>query len=144
MKLILQPNMWSCLPTCVSMLTDQSLADIYTYVGHDGSEELFPDEPFPMNHQSFTVNEIMDYLLEGGWLPVYLWNEDGNTLRFSLRMSMWLAKYNAILLSGPEKPHAVVWCRDEKMVWNPLGFKTKINEFPCIAAILLPEKKNDA
>jgi hypothetical protein len=138
MRLILQPTMYSCLPACVAMLTGRPITDVYDFVGHDGSDIIYPDEPFPMCHRSFIIPEMIDCLIHWGYYPVSIWDEDSP--RFQLRLMLHLQKYNAILLGDSEAhPHACVWCREEKKVFNPIGFKSELVAFPVEYAILLPK-----
>lgn len=59
MKLQLQPNRWSCLPTSLAILLDIDVARIFDILGHDGGEILWPQFPDPHKRRSFHIQEIM-------------------------------------------------------------------------------------
>ena len=60
MKLIKQPNNWSCTATAVAMLLDCEIKDIFNWVGHDGSAIIFPDLPDPSCRKGIHIQEIID------------------------------------------------------------------------------------
>lgn len=62
MKLIIQPNHWTCLPTSVAMLLDKKLETVLDYIGHDGSEIAWPSKPEPQCRRAFHIQEIVDYV----------------------------------------------------------------------------------
>ncbi len=66
MELLKQPNRWSCLPTAMAMITDQSVDMIINQIGHDGSEILWPDLPEPRCRRSFHIQEMVDIALASG------------------------------------------------------------------------------
>lgn len=142
MKMFLQPNAWSCLPASVCMVTGCSFASILAYVGHDGSTLLYPDCEPPMDRRSFSVQEMIDFCLSIGWLPVTIWEDTDASPLFSLRIGSYLQKHNAILLGGGEKPHAVAWCYREQLVYNPVGYKSRLDEFELEYVILFPETRH--
>lgn len=140
MRMLVQPTMWSCLPTCVAMLTELPIADIYDFCGHDGSEIVYPDEPYPMDHRSFTVQEMIDFLLASGYYPCTIWPEDDSAdsrSRWEKRLMLHLQQYDAIVVGTVPHAHAVVWNHVEKQLYNPLGYKSTLAEFQIDYAILI-------
>jgi hypothetical protein len=68
MRLLTQPNKWTCLPTSVAMLMNVSLDDIFKYLGHDGSDIVWPHLSDPQNRRAFHIQEMIDFALEGNYL----------------------------------------------------------------------------
>lgn len=66
MKLIKQPNRWSCLPTAFAMALDVPLEDIIAYVGHDGGELKWPALPEPFCRRCFHIQELVNYCYAKG------------------------------------------------------------------------------
>lgn len=61
MKQQTQPNEWSCLPTSFAIVTGVKVDNIFKWLGHDGSERVFPDRPEPYCRKSFHPQELTDY-----------------------------------------------------------------------------------
>lgn len=61
-----QPTPWSCLPAATAVVVGCKVEEIFSYLGHDGSEIWFPLEAEPYNHRCFHVQEIADYLYSRG------------------------------------------------------------------------------
>lgn len=61
MKLQLQPNRWSCLPTSFAMALDVQLSTVLAIIGHDGSEIIsqWSDYREPYNRRSFHLQELI-------------------------------------------------------------------------------------
>lgn len=60
MRLIKKPNRWSCILSAFSMALD--IADqqhLIDFVGHDGSEIIFPGLPEPMCRRGFHHQELI-------------------------------------------------------------------------------------
>lgn len=66
MKLQKQPNRWSCLPTSFAMLLDVDVHEIFNYLGHDGSEVIWPDHPIQYRHRGFHIQEMYHFALSKG------------------------------------------------------------------------------
>jgi hypothetical protein len=60
MKLIRQPNRWSCLPTAFAIALDVSYDSIIKAIGHDGSKKIWPGLPEPRCRRSFHIREMID------------------------------------------------------------------------------------
>ncbi len=115
-----QPNSWSCYPTCLSMMSGQTLETIYSIIGHDGSE-TWPGRP--LNKRCFTGTEIIlaAYYLEMALvaLPVAPFVDEGLDNQTLLRM---LNTHDAILagistVSG--HAHAIYWSRSRQCAIDP-------------------------
>jgi len=60
MRLILQPNSWSCTIAAAAMVLDTSIKNLVEMIGHDGSEIMFPELPEPGKRRGFHIQEIVD------------------------------------------------------------------------------------
>jgi len=63
-KLIKQPNGWTCAAACVCMLTGTELEDFYQFCGHDGSEPVPVSVKHSIGVRCFTLQELAGYLLK--------------------------------------------------------------------------------
>jgi len=57
-RLIEQPTRWSCLATAWAMVLDCELDKLFTQIGHDGSEILYPSQPEPECRRAFHPSEF--------------------------------------------------------------------------------------
>lgn len=64
MRLQKQPNNWSCLPTAFAIVLNVDVPVIFKYLGHDGSEIIFPERESPYNRKAFHPQELVEYALE--------------------------------------------------------------------------------
>jgi hypothetical protein len=66
MKLIVQPNGWSCLPTAFAIALGVEFDFITKFVEHDGSQVVWPNLPEPERRRGFHIQEMIDvaYSLE--------------------------------------------------------------------------------
>ena len=58
-----QPNGWSCLPTAFASIVEEPVEDVFDYIGHNGSQILWPDLEEPMCRRSFHIQEMYAYCL---------------------------------------------------------------------------------
>lgn len=144
MKLIKQPNRWSCFPTSLAMVLNCELDYIIRSLGHDGSMIVNPTAPEPLNRRAFHPQELQDFL----WRHNYFWSEwqvnpaldIGDNLQ-PLRiytdeernkiLSNLLSSHKAILVGDSPYNgylHAVAWNR--KLIYDPNGMRYPIEEFP--------------
>lgn len=138
MKLIKQPNRWSCLPTSFAMALDVSLKEIIDYLGHDGSEKIFPDRKEPHCRRAFHSQELIDYAWTSLDVPVVQFDTqaismnlmcDTYTINYKGEIEGWLKrKYRKVLsgISKPNRPHAVA-CDEHGLVYDPNGTKYTLN-----------------
>ncbi len=64
MRLQIQPNNWSCLPTALAIILDEPLSSVIRAIGHDGSEIVWPNLSEPDNRRGFHVQEIIDITIQ--------------------------------------------------------------------------------
>ena len=67
MDMIPQRNRWSCSIAAAAMVTGLTIHDFIKYIGHDGSDIVFPDLPSPLCRKGFTTAEIIDAAMSLGW-----------------------------------------------------------------------------
>jgi len=67
----IQPNRWSCLPTAFAMAMGEPVKDIMDYLGHDGSEIIWPDLPEPKCRRAFHPQEIVMFAFMRGWAAIH-------------------------------------------------------------------------
>lgn len=137
MRIQIQPNKWSCLPTAFAIATDISIAKVIRAVGHDGSEIIFPEYEEPYCRRSFHPQELMDMCLLKGFAVVPIEQQPTvmvkdrvhNVPIYSKRMDYYLSNYTGVLtgISQTGKPHAVAW--NGQRVLDPNGAEYNITNF---------------
>lgn len=104
-----QPNGWSCLPTCLAMLTDIPYSKIIEIIGHDGSEIIYPTYKEPECRKAFELEEIKDAAFSLGFSLLEITLREGDDAR--------LDKYllHPCIVCGSwasMRYHAVAWFGD--------------------------------
>lgn len=137
---MLQPTLWSCLPTSFGMVLEYTPKEMFERIGHDGSEIIAPEQPEPRNRRWFHPQECVDIAVACFRFPVAIeprpvsCNEDGSNV-FELpfngeRVAFYLQR--PCVLVGQTKTgknHAVAWCPKEMRIFDPDGFKCDFDEF---------------
>lgn len=59
-KLQYQPNLWSCLPTAFAMCFGIEVERLMSYVGHDGSEIIWPELLEPYCRRGYHIQEMVE------------------------------------------------------------------------------------
>lgn len=59
MRLVLQPNLWSCLPAAFATALGCELEFLLDKVGHDGSRIVWPALGEPLRRRSFHIQEMV-------------------------------------------------------------------------------------
>lgn len=67
MRLLTQPNCWTCCATAYAMLMDLTIEDVFHEAGHDGSEIVFPELPEPACHRGHVPYEFTEQALLFGY-----------------------------------------------------------------------------
>lgn len=125
MRLIKQPNNWSCTATAVSMLLDCKIEDIFNRVGHTGSEIIFPNLPDPAGRKGIHIQEIIDFV---PLIPIEYepWQTPNGVDKYPVYTDYKSRFYNHLnlepgLIVGVAKDHwhTVAW--DGKRVYDPQG-----------------------
>lgn len=67
-------NNWSCLPSAFGICMGVTLEKMIELIGHDGSAEIWPRDPSPLNRRGFHIQEILHacYKLNYFAMPVAL------------------------------------------------------------------------
>lgn len=148
MKMLLQDNAWSCVPTAFAMVLDILPKDIYNLLDHDGSEILYPELRDPYARRGFHVQEMIVCCLKLGVFPVALDREvelippmDVNDvslsdavhtpriLSFDAHLEHYLGLRSGVLIGWiNHHHHAVAWCHKEQRIFDPTGLKRNLNE----------------
>lgn len=149
MKIQIQPNKWSCLPTAFAIATGIPIEKIIEYVGHDGSDIIFPEYEEPYCRRSFHPQELIDVCLQKNFMVVPIEKQPKVIAKHSIhnvpmhrnRMSRYLLNYTGVLvgMNQEDRPHAVAW--DGNRVLDPNGTEYHIIDFT-IETIFLIVKFN--
>jgi hypothetical protein len=140
MKLIRQPNKWSCLPTAFAMAMEVELDWLIKQIGHDGSEILYPDLKDPERRRSFHHQEIIQVALRNDFtvtplIPNYtLFPGKGENHRLDISVSddilfELMSRYSGVLVGETYSGlrHAVAW--DRHIILDPNGWKYNRDRF---------------
>lgn len=139
MRLIRQPNLWSCLPTSLAMVLSKSVEEIIDNIGHDGSEVCWPELPEPKCRRCFNMQEIIDVAILQGYslTPIDALPSNGPALGHerltyseevaSLRINSYLKGFGGIITGKlpTNMSHAVAWSKE--FVYDPVGTMYKLH-----------------
>lgn len=143
MEMQLQPNRWTCVPAAFAIATNTSITDIFDFIGHDGSEILWPQLNEPFRRRSFHIQEMIDYCLDLDVYPVeiqaapFTWPEgidEESVLEISLVVPIerYLQTRIGVICGEIDgNRHAVAW--DRNQCFNPTGYKHSITEIDIMA-----------
>ena len=131
MILLTQPNSWSCSLAAAAMVTDISIEELTTLIGHDGSAIVNPDLPSPANRKGFHNQEIIDAVLRLGFAvtPIHphpiqtVYGYDEYVLPFDeQRFHNHLKCCDGMLCGKARKYwHAVAWDHSSGKIYDPQG-----------------------
>jgi len=135
MKMIEQPSRWSCLATSWAMVLDVPVEVLFTLVGHDGGEILYPSSPEPARRRSFHPAEFIHPALGAGFavVPVerrpcwrnpeggvdYVKHAGGNDRMIATFMS----RFDGVITGETPRglSHAVAWDHRARLIHDPSG-----------------------
>ena len=137
MRLIKQPNSWSCTFAALAMLLDAPLFEIYDWVGHDGSKIIHPELTDPASRKGLHIQECIDILHCFGHsmtpIEVEPWQTADGINEFKIekwalflnnttRLQYYL-KHNSGLLVGKAKKywHTMAFDYETQRVYDPNG-----------------------
>ena len=63
MRKIVQPNSWSSLPCAFASIVKKDVGDVFDFLGHDGSEIIFPTLRDPFCRRGFHIQEMYSWCL---------------------------------------------------------------------------------
>ncbi len=129
MKLIRQPNAWSCTIASAAMVMGTSIEELIEEIGHDGSAIINPDFKSPGNRKGFHIQEIIDAAWSRGYTvtPIdavpcqTVKGDDVFKLNFPEERLLTYLKYNQGLLMGKSTNywHCVAW--NKVNIFDPRG-----------------------
>lgn len=136
MKLLLQHNAWSCLPTAFAMALDVLPKEIMECCGHDGSEIIWPDLPEPRCRRAFSIHEMIDYCLSQLVYPVEIdanpsyGPDDEHLLEIENRLDDYtLVRPGVFVGEINGKRHAVAWDYKTQKIFDPDGCQYEKERF---------------
>lgn len=159
---ILSPNRWSCLPVSfANVLTSigipTTLEDICKYVGHTGSEDLYPHLTIPESKRGFHIQEMTDYCLYKDVnvinivpLPYHTpyrfpdleiiidFHQHGHPVSHEARLMEYLSKYHGVIVGKSMHnyaAHAVSW--DTNKMHDPSGYEISFDHFQILHFYIL-------
>lgn len=123
------------------MVTQTTVESVFGYLGHDGSEILWPDLPEPLKRRAFHIEEMQYAAYHYGWclVPYYLGVNycplpDSKVAEYDFRDKFKLAlrNYDGILLGnyvGRSNQHAVAWNAKEQRIYDPSNHYAPLEAF---------------
>lgn len=131
MKLIRNPNPWSCMLCSVAMVLDMEIIELIRKIGHNGSKVVFPVLPEPGRRRGFHLQEFITIAIDRGFavtpieaLPYA--TPDGkheypiNFPDFKIRFQKYMIGVPGILTGlARQWRHAVAW--NGKDIYDPRG-----------------------
>jgi hypothetical protein len=138
MKIQIQPNSWSCLPTAFAIILDVDVRSIFDILGHDGSKIIDSTIPEPYGRKSFHYQEMVDYCLLNGYSVTEIQKQPISENKYGLtwpvevsdeRFLYYIHNYRGVLIGKGKsgQSHAVAW--SEHTVFDPNGTVYNFNEF---------------
>lgn len=111
LKLIRQPNNYTCIAACAAMVTHTTLEEFIKFAGHDGSDNS-PDSPHPDKRRGFGITELAAYLSLHGYHLGCWFDADMERPKDvqAETLSIWSVKS---LTLPPPNEHVVVWTGKE-------------------------------
>lgn len=144
MKLLQQPNRWSCVPTAFAMTANLTAEEFIFRLGHDGSEILWPSLEEPLKRKGFSINECLVAAIPKlyAYLPTISCYCPGPNLpeciiRFKPDYIKHLIKGQVAILAGTVSGHrhCVAW--NGEKVFDPNGTIYGIDRFTIEQAYLM-------
>ena len=140
MKLQVQPNRWSCFATSVAMVLDIPLDKFFRLVGHDGSENIWPNKKDPHRRRGIHPQEAMLACAKLGYSMVPLernpfvmdYDPGACEICHCKRIKVIQAPFDHLLplTQGVMRfgSHAVAW--DGKNIFDPNGTVRMLHDLP--------------
>lgn len=132
------PNGWSCLPCSFATVLGVTLEEILEYVGHNGSDIMWPELPEPKCRKGFHIQEMISFSFEKGRtvtpfepVPLSIPVEGAKpciiTFRYGAqnRMNSLLTGRNGVLEGNG---HAVAWYNG--IIHDPALGINRLEDFP--------------
>lgn len=133
MRILLQPNSWSCLPTALAMVLDEPVEELIKEIGHNGSEDI----EFSLRAKTkkgFHIQELTKicYRRRKALIQfdryVNIHHNEGVTISFSddieyIYVLMQDSKGIILGQTKNSKDHAVAWDNITQAIYDPNGTK---------------------
>lgn len=133
MKLIRQPNQWSCLLASAAMVLDTDCDTLIKMTGHNGDEIVLPLLPEPARRKGHHLQEIIDCAIKFEYavtpIEVLPYSTPDGLAEFPVefpegnkeRLLRYMANGKGILTGlGSQWRHALSW--NGKQIYDPNGF----------------------
>ena len=138
MKLLTQPNRWTCLITAYAMVFDETIESMIKLIGHDGSEIIWQKQDEPKRRAGHTHHEMQYVARRLGYYlvdykPCFGYAPPGEIKLMTRAFREWvdvLATHEGVLsgsYQGRSNSHAVAW--DKGLIYDPTGHVSRIDEF---------------
>ena len=135
MKLQKQPNHWSCLATAFAIVLDVDVEKIFNFIGHDGSEVIWPHLEEPMKRRAFHPRELINYCFVSGFAAIHFDLEAASAAGYNNEeitiyelppmderyLDSLMINNHGVLIGRTiaNRPHAVAWTQDT--IYDPNG-----------------------
>lgn len=135
-----QPSCWSCLATAFAIVMDVDVEKIFNFIGHDGSEVIWPQLEDPRKRRSFHPRELIIYCLARNYAAIHLDLEaasaaDEESIIYELppinkeHLEHLLINNRGVLIGTTiaNRPHAVAW--EQTTIYDPNGKTYPLKDF---------------
>lgn len=144
-----QPNPWSCTPTAFAIAANIPVATLIEWIGHDGSDMMYPELGDTLGRRAFSAQEcIIPLLLNLGKAFVsieveqecFLDEDKSYVISCDDATLAELLDYSNAVLSGRihGKVHSVAWCRESRQLYDPAGFLYPLHKMKISYLYLAP------
>ena len=138
LKIQMQPNRWSCLPTAFAMALDISVKEVIDIIGHDGSEIIFPQFKEPACRRSFHIQEMIDVCMLRDVAVIQIEVDPVSCVKENsfykvpvsdTRLDYYLSLYTGVFVGvgSMNTPHAVAW--SGRQIFDPNGTVYYLSDF---------------
>ncbi len=126
MKLLQQPNSWSCMPTSLAMFLNEDVENIIKEIGNDGSEIVRNWQSDPRRRKGFHPQQLMKVCLKRNKALLQFDTQpmiDDDMFPNDYKYIDELMKDNSGILLGiiNGRDHAVAWNHIETCIYDPNG-----------------------
>ena len=124
MRIQIQPNRWSCLPTAFAIVCDMHVEELIRKIGHDGSSIKYKDDRPQIG---FNIQEIIQTLCDRFHITevceLDLNYNTTNTLNINRKIKELMETRSGVI--AVEQPgnfdHVLAWDHNSKKVIDPKG-----------------------
>lgn len=145
-----QPNSWSCFPTAFSYILGVDVADLITILGHDGSENLWPQFNPPRCYRGWHIQELVKASLSLGYAVIEISRVMSSApshnvpdyVNPDIEYFFWtLANSRGVLPVVTQQGNGHALAYDHNILYDPAtGLETSIKSFKLLDSIYRIEK----